>query len=92
MLLTLHSAVSHSLRWKAHLIRFGLEIFSKVSQPTKKNNLSAHSKICSEAALPLCNGPHSVCGVCFSLNLNKFTSYLSLCLSLNSVCDEKSRT
>lgn len=28
MPLTLHSAVSHSLRWKAHLIRFGLEIFS----------------------------------------------------------------
>ena len=30
----------------------------------------------------------TLCGVCFSLNLNKFTSYLSLCLSLNSLCDE----
>ena len=35
-------------------------------------------------------GPHSVCGVCFSLN--KSSSYLSLCLSLNSFCDEISRT
>ena len=33
---------------------------------------------------------HTVCGVCFSLN--KSTSYLSLCLSLNSFCDETSRT
>ena len=31
----------------------------------------------------LWDGPHSVCGVCFSLN--KSTSYLSLCLSLNWV-------
>ena len=44
------------------------------------------------AALALCDGPHSVCGVCFSLNLNKSTSYLSLCLSLNSFCNEASRT
>ena len=28
----------------------------------------------------------------FSLNLNKSISYLSLCLSLNSFCDETSRT
>ena len=42
--------------------------------------------------LPLAfwDGPHSVCGVCFSLN--KSTSYLSLCLPLNSFCDETSRT
>ena len=39
-------------------------------------------------ALALCNGLHS--GVCFSLN--KSTSYLSLCLSLNSFCDETSKT
>ena len=35
-------------------------------------------------------GPCSICGVCFSLN--KFTSYLSLCLSLNSFWDETSIT
>ena len=44
------------------------------------------------ATLALCDGPHSVCGVCFSLHLNKSTSYLSLCLSLNYFCDETSRT
>ena len=33
-----------------------------------------------------------VCGKCFSLYLNKSTSYLLLCLSLNSFCDETSRT
>ena len=38
-------------------------------------------------ALALGDGPHSICGVYFSLNLNKSTSYLSLCLSLNSLCD-----
>ena len=43
-------------------------------------------------ALTLCDGPHSVCGVGFSLNLNKSISYLSLCLSLNSFWDETSRT
>ena len=32
----------------------------------------------------------TLCGLCFSLN--KWTSYLSLCLSLNSFCNEKSRT
>ena len=41
-------------------------------------------------ALVLCDGLHSVCGVCSSPN--KSTSYLSLCLSLNSFCDETSRT
>ena len=35
---------------------------------------------------------HTLCGLYFSLNLNKSTSYLSLCLSLNSFCNEKSRT
>ena len=42
--------------------------------------------------LTLCDGPRSVCGVYFSLNLRKSISYLSLCLSLNSFCDETSRT
>ena len=41
------------------------------------------------AALTLCDGPPSVCGVCFSLN--ESTSYLSLCLSLDSFWDETSR-
>ena len=41
-------------------------------------------------ALALCNGSHSVCGECFSMN--KSTSYPSLCLSLDSFCDETSRT
>ena len=36
------------------------------------------------------DGPYSVYEVCFSLN--KSTSYLSLCLSLNSFCNETSRT
>ena len=45
---------------------------------------------CFLVVLSPCNGPHS--GVCFSLNLNKSTSYLSLCLSLNSFCDKTSRT
>ena len=44
------------------------------------------------ALLALWDGPHSVCGMCFSLNLNKSTSYLPLCLSLNSFCDKTSRT
>ena len=39
-------------------------------------------------SLTFWDGPH--CGVCFSLK--KSTSYLSLCLSLNSFCDETSRT
>ena len=43
-------------------------------------------------AFTLCSGPHSFCGVCFSLYLNKCTSYLSLCLLLNSFCDKTSRT
>ena len=42
------------------------------------------------AAPALCNGPHSVCGVC--LSLHKSAAYLSLCLSLNSFCNKTSRT
>ena len=41
-------------------------------------------------ALALCNDTHSVCGVCFCLN--KYTYYISFCLSLNSFCDETLRT
>ena len=36
--------------------------------------------------------PYPLSVECVSLNLNKSTSYLSLCLSLNSFCDETSRT
>ena len=36
------------------------------------------------------DSPHSVCGVCFSLD--KSISYLSRCLSLNSSCKGTSRT
>ena len=39
-----------------------------------------------KAAPAFWDTPHSVCGMCVSLN--KSTSYLSLCLSLNSLCDE----
>ena len=42
------------------------------------------------AFLTFWDGPHSVWGMCSSLN--KSTSYPSLCLSLNSFCDETSRT
>ena len=42
------------------------------------------------AFLTFWDGSHSVCRVCVSLN--KSTSYLSLCLSLNSFCGETSRT
>ena len=38
--------------------------------------MSYVSRVYFVATLGLCNGPHSVCGVCFSLNLNKSTSYL----------------
>ena len=41
------------------------------------------------ARFAICNGSHSVCGMCFSLN--KSTSYLSLCLSLNYFCDDTLR-
>ena len=46
--------------------------------------------ISPKATLDFWDGPHSVCRVCFSLN--KSTSYLSLCLSVNSFCNETSRT
>ena len=44
------------------------------------------------ATLALWNGSNSVCGACFPLNLNKSISYLSLYLSLNSFCNETSKT
>ena len=57
-----------------------------ITQPVKTNHAKFGGCIC------LCDGPQSVCGVCFSLYLNKSTSYLSFCLPLNSFCDKTSRT
>ena len=56
----------------------------KINQPIKTNHTIFG------ATLTFWDGPYSVCGVCFSLN--KSTSCLSLCLSLNNFCDETSRT
>ena len=47
----------------------------EITQPLKTNNIRF------QGASYLLRGP-TLCGVCFSLN--KSTSYLSLCLSLNS--------
>ena len=44
------------------------------------------------SAPTLCHGPHSLCRGCLFLNRNKPTSYLPLCLSLNSFCDKTLRT
>ena len=52
---------------------------SKESDTTEWLNNNSHSEMA-----------HTVCGMCFSLN--KSTYYLSLCLSLNSFCNETSRT
>ena len=42
-------------------------------------------------ALDFCNGLYSLLSV-FLSDLNKSTSYLLLCLSLNCLCNERSRT
>ena len=57
----------------------------EITQPMKTNHTTFHS--CTH----LLWWP-TLCGVWSSLNLNKSTSYLSLCLSLNSFSDETSRT
>ena len=66
-------------------------VYGVAQSQTRLKRLSSSSIKTSHAtlatALTLCNGPYSICGVYFSLNLNKSTSYLSLCLSLNSFCD-----
>ena len=56
----------------------------EITQPIKTNHATFLGR-----TRPLRWPTH--CGVCSSLNLNKSTSYLSLCLSLNSFCDETSR-
>ena len=65
------------------------------SQRVRHNRATEHSSIKLATPYPgapliFWDGPHSVCRVCFYLN--KSTSYPSLCLSLNSFCDETSRT
>ena len=68
-----------SLRWNGVAI-----IVNKRVQNDSSKALSKHQGVGG--------GPHSVCGVRFSLNLNKSTTALSLCLSLNSFCNETART
>ena len=55
-----------------------------------KSNIKAKQSIFSSHPRPL--GWPTLCGVCFPLNLNKPTFYLSHRLSLNSSCNETSRT
>ena len=57
----------------------------EITQPIKTNHDTFHSR----CIYPLC-WP-ALCGVCFSLYLNKST-YSSFWLSLNSFCNETSRT
>ena len=56
-----------------------------ITQPIKTN----HTKFCHHICPLQCP---SLCGVCFSLYLNKSNSYPPLCLSLNSFYGETSRT
>ena len=65
-----------------------LPLISIWNCPAHKTN---HATFCSSTC-PLQWPTNSVCLVCFSLNLNKSTSYLSFCLSLDSFCNETSRT
>ena len=67
------------LEYSSHSLTYEITHPYKNWQPRTRGRLSP-----SEMARSL------VCGVCFSLN--KSTSYLSLCLSRNSFCDETSRT
>ena len=59
----------------------------EITQPLKTN----HATFRDCCALPSVMA-HTVYGVRFSLSLNKSTLYLPLCLSLNSFCDQTSRT
>ena len=71
--------VPQLLEWSSHSLAY------EITQLTKTNHtfLGCHTH-------PL--WWHTVCGLCFSLNPNKSTSYLLLCLSLKSFCNEISRT
>ena len=57
----------------------------EITQPIKTNHDTFHSRCIYPLWWP------ALCGVCFSLYLNKST-YSSFCLSLNSFCNETSRT
>ena len=59
----------------------------EITQPLKTN----HATFRDCCALPSVMA-HTVYGVRFSLSLNKSTLHLPLCLSLNSFCDQTSRT
>ena len=56
----------------------------EINQPIKTNHTTFGGCTHSLPWPTLC--------LCSSLNLNKYTSYRSLCLLLNSFCDETSRT
>ena len=62
-----------------------LPLISPCDYPAQKKLIRPPSET---TRLSLCDGPHSVCEVF----LNKPTSYLPFCLSLNSFCDETLRT
>ena len=70
--------VPQLLEWSSH------SLANEITQFTKTNH-TIHGRHIHPLRW------HTVCGLCFSLNLNKSTSYLSLCLSLN-FCNETSRT
>ena len=63
--------VPQLLEWSSHSLAY------EITQLRKTNHTTLHG--CSTCPLPW----PTTCGVCFSLNLNKSTSYLFLCLSLN---------
>ena len=58
--------------------------------PSEMAHTPSVESVSPRATLAFWDTPHSVCGM--RVSLNKSTSYLSLCLSLNSVCDETYRT
>ena len=70
--------------------------FLEISTPSPKQMKQFSHWLTYEITQPIKtiqpHGPHSLCGVCSSLNLDKSTSYLSFCLSLDSFCIETSRT
>ena len=68
------------LEWSSHSLAY------EITQLTKTNQTTFHGHRTRPLQWP------TRCGVCFSLNLNKSTSYLQLCVSLNSFCNETSRT
>ena len=66
------------------LLEWSSSLAYKITQLGKTKHTTFHGR-CS----PLCDGPHTL-RVCLSLNPNKSTSYLLLCLSLN-FCNKTSK-